>query len=137
MNACLEELSGFYYFGNKLFWDEIINSIEQKYIFIAWISNSTYININELDMLPVALNFWVTQWQKSKLIIYTSNTTIYNDFKNLTLQVLVNKSFYKILLLAILNNVLIKVWLIKSSDNRLADTLSRKNLTSIANLYSH
>lgn len=50
----LKRLGGFYYSDNKLFWDQTTSSIEQKYAFITLISNSTHINIHELDALLIA-----------------------------------------------------------------------------------
>lgn len=136
-DACLEGLGGFYYLGDKLFWDQTTSSVEQKHAFIASISNSTHINIHELDALLVAFNLWVTQWQKSKLIIYTDNTTAYNGLQNLTLRGSANKPLRKILLLAAQNDISIEARWIRSSDNGLADALSRSNFASIANLCPH
>lgn len=62
-------------------------------------------NVHKLDILPVAFYLWLTQWQKSKLIIYTDNITVYNDFQKFSLYGLVNKPLQKIQLLMTQNNI--------------------------------
>ena len=74
-DACLEGLGGFFYSGSELFWDQTIPTLEQSKAFIAPVEDSTHINVHELEALLVAFHLWAPNWQQSKVIIYTNNTT--------------------------------------------------------------
>ena len=80
-----------HYSGSELFWDQTIPTLEQSKAFIAPVEDSTHINVHELEALLVAFHLWAPNWQQSKVIIYTDNTTAYNGLTNLTLRGLANK----------------------------------------------
>lgn len=85
IDACFQELGGFYYFGHKLFWDQTIQTLEQSKAFMTSISSWNYINIHKLGVPLVEFDIWAESWYQCKVILYTNNTIVFNGLTNLML----------------------------------------------------
>lgn len=83
--------------------------LEQSKAFITPTSISSYINIHELEVLPVAFDILAKSWHQYKVIVYNDNITAFNNLTNLMLRSPSNKPLWKLLLLATQNNIVIKL----------------------------
>ena len=139
-DACLKGLGGFYYAGSSTNWHEQIPRISQANAFSIGIPQCARCeDINSLELFAIlyALETWNVRLSQCHLIVHTDNTTAFHGLQSLRLRGASNKPLRECLRLAATADITIKpVWL-SSTDNALADALSRHNNITITNICPH
>ena len=139
-DACLKGLRGFYYESSSTNWREQISRITQANAFSTDIpQHARNKSINSLKLLTIlyTLEIWTDRLSRCHLIVHTDNTTAFHGFQSLRLRGASNKPLRECLRLAATADITIRpVWL-SSADNALADALSRRDGTTVTNIYPH
>ena len=96
------------------------------------------INIHELDAILFGLQMWAPRWRSHCFTGYTDNSTAKTGLWRQTLHSgAANDTLRKILLLAAQYDIKLDPRWVPGKTNRLADALSRWDMTTIANLCPH
>lgn len=91
------------------------------------------INFKEMHIVLLAIQRWLLYFGLYELVIFTDNTTVYHGLRRHSVQGPAMDPFRKITYLAALHNIDIHAQWIPTHENTLADLLSRRDFTKLAN----
>lgn len=96
------------------------------------------INTRELIAIATAISIWAPTWKRNTLVIHTDNNTALSGFLKGDVKATDSMNVLRdALLIAAAHNIDIHVKRVTSTDNTLADALSRLNQSLVANLCPH
>jgi hypothetical protein len=106
IDACLKDLREYYYEKNKnSHQKQLLNQLidqEKAFIFILLtMINSVSINVREIEAILLTIQIYEKEWNKTRLLVFTNNTTAFSELINQILKELVNDSLREIHLIAI------------------------------------
>lgn len=136
-DACDYGCGGFWYTGGpaEFKWENALPIAHTNWF--ASPVNPQHININETEVIGLALRKWGHIWARGTLIIHTDNNTALAGFNNQTIRGAAMDTLRESLLLATAYDIHLHAVRVSTIDNGLADDVSRFKWTSVANRCPH